>query len=120
MSDFDAEQAAAEKRQTEQRQTARDLALMHEADLRDVMSDPVGRRLIARFIGAAGIRKASFTSDPSGRADAFNEGRRDFGVKLEDQVQQVCPDLWRLMMKEHDDAVVAINKTLKSPASRLP
>ena len=98
---------------TERDERAKLAELQREEDLASVMSTPAGRRFVARLIASAGIRKGSFTPDPSGRIDAFNEGRRDFGIKLEDALVAVVPRLWDQMLSE--DRARVVNEQLMRP-----
>lgn len=65
----EAEQAKAAKR------VQRDIE-----DLKWIMRDPRGRRLMARLLERTGTMRSSFHT--SGSVMAFNEGRRDIGLFL--------------------------------------
>lgn len=69
-----------------------------EDDFRWLMRSKTGRRIIWRALGDAGVFRTSFSPDPM--LTAFNEGRRDAGLKLLAQINTLCPDLYTTMMKE--------------------
>ena len=67
-------------------------------DLRWVMSDKRGRRVVWRLLEIAGIYRLSYTGDDR---TAFNEGQRNVGLKLLAEVNQHCPAEYMEMLKEH-------------------
>ncbi len=67
-------------------------------DLKQVMSTEYGRRFIWKTLSASGVFEASFTSDPY--ITSFNEGRRNKGLELFNDVMSVCPDLYLVMAEE--------------------
>lgn len=67
-------------------------------DLKQVMSTECGRRFIWKTLSASGVFGVSFTSDPY--ITAFNEGRRNKGLELFNDVMSVCPDLYLVMAEE--------------------
>lgn len=72
-------------------------------DVRWLMSDKRGRRLIWRLFAIAGIYRTSFTGNST---TFFNEGRRDVGLHFLSDVQEACPERFLEMLKEqkeHDD-----------------
>lgn len=73
--------------------------LRDEGDLKWLMSDKRGRRVVWRLLGETGLFRSSFT----GNSETFyREGRRAVGLMLLDWVQQVSPDGYLLMMKERN------------------
>lgn len=67
-------------------------------DLRYVMQDKRGRRVIARILEMTGVDRSSFHT--SGSVMAFNEGQRNVGLKLLSQVLASSPDGYSQMMQE--------------------
>ncbi|MBN4863291.1 MULTISPECIES: hypothetical protein [Providencia] len=67
-------------------------------DLKQVMSTEYGRRFIWKTLSASGVFEVSFTSDPY--ITSFNEGRRNKGLELFNDVMSVCPDLYLVMAEE--------------------
>lgn len=63
-----------------------------------LMGDRRGRRIVWRMLSEAGVFRSSFS--PEALTIAFNEGRRDSGLKLLAQTNELCPDLYTTMMKE--------------------
>lgn len=67
-------------------------------DLKQVMSTEYGRRFIWKTLSASGVFEVSFTSDPY--ITSFNEGGRNKGLELFNDVMSVCPDLYLVMAEE--------------------
>jgi hypothetical protein len=104
--------------QLELRRKLKLAALQREADAQAVMATAAGRRFVLRMISACGLGRASYTADPHGRADAFNEGRRDVALKLEHEIAHVCPKDWQLMWSEDIAARAAEIAMQPTPANR--
>ena len=86
---------AAEKAATEQRKLAEETAI---ADFKWLMADVRGRRIVWRQLGESGVFASSF--HPTAMQMAFNEGKRNDGIKLLAKVHEHCPELYSTMMKE--------------------
>lgn len=67
-------------------------------DLKQVMNTESGRRFIWKTLSASGVFHSSFSSDPY--STAFNEGARNKGLELFNNVMSVCPDLYLVMAEE--------------------
>lgn len=67
-------------------------------DLGQVMGTEYGRRFIWKTLSSSGVFEVSFTADPY--ITAFNEGRRNKGLELFNDVMSVCPDLYLVMAEE--------------------
>lgn len=67
-------------------------------DLEQVMNTECGRRFIWKILCASGVFHSSFSSDPY--STAFNEGARNKGLELFNNLLSVCPDLYLVMAKE--------------------
>lgn len=79
-----------------------------DADLRELMKLPVGRRFAWRLLNEmAGVFAPTFT----GNSQTFHlEGRRSVGIDLMQEIQRVAPDAYALMVSERmaelaDDAL---------------
>jgi hypothetical protein len=103
MSDFDPVDIAA------QDQAAATTAAKHaleaanlEADLRWLMADLRGRRLMRRILERTAVFKTTFTGEFA--STAFREGERNIGLWLIAEVQATAPErLADLMMKDGHD-----------------
>jgi hypothetical protein len=88
-----------DKREAEER---RRIARAREiADLKWLMRSPRGRRLMWRFMTMSRTFQLSFS--PNAMQMAFNEGNRNLGLQLLDEVMTLCPELFPVMQKEHQD-----------------
>ena len=68
-------------------------------DVRHVMSTVQGRRFVWGVIADAGVFRSSFTNH-SGRM-SFNEGMRNMGLKVLDDVTEACPEQFALAQREY-------------------
>lgn len=79
-------------------------------DFKEVVSTAPGRRFMWRLINArCGVTSSSYSSDPY--ATAFGEGQRGVGIKLLNDMQEVAPEQYVVMLTEalrqqHEDAHV--------------
>ena len=78
---------------SEQRRRERELA-----DIYSILQTPGGRRFVWRYLGLCNVFKTSFNH--SGSITAFNEGSRNIGLMLLDDVNEASPDSLTVMMKE--------------------
>lgn len=69
-----------------------------EDDMRWLMGDGRGRRLVWRWLGDGGIFRPSFTGDAL--QTAFREGERNRALALLADVMQCCPEQWIRMQAE--------------------
>lgn len=68
-------------------------------DLRVVMSEPGGRRVMWGLLDRAGVYRISHTpGDPY--QTAFNEGCRNFGLPLLNDLMRLCPTEYGQMLRE--------------------
>lgn len=71
----------------------------HEADdIKWLMSNKRGRRIVFRALDRAGVWLSSFNTNAL--TMSFNEGRRNEGLRLLGQVTSLCPDRYNEMLKE--------------------
>lgn len=68
------------------------------ADFKWLMADVRGRRIVWRQLEESGVFASSY--HPTAMQMAFNEGKRNDGIKLLAKVHEHCPDLYSTMMKE--------------------
>jgi hypothetical protein len=66
-------------------------------DLRAILALESGRRFIWRYLGECGVFRSSW--EPSAKIH-FNEGRRDIGLRLLDDVMNANPQSYITMMAE--------------------
>jgi len=68
-------------------------------DLRWVMGSEMGRRFVYSNIASSGVFRSSFNTDSL--AMAFNEGRRNNGLKLLSSVIEHCYESYIKMQREN-------------------
>lgn len=66
-------------------------------DIKWVLSTPMGRRFIWRYLGECGIFRSSFVGQFQ---TFFHEGERNIGLKLLADVNDSQPEAYVIMMKE--------------------
>lgn len=71
-------------------------------DMRWLLSDRRGRRMMHRWLEHCGVWRTSF--DGTSRT-YFNEGRRDVGLMLFAEVSEAAPEAFPVMMKEAKEDV---------------
>lgn len=69
-----------------------------EADFVWLMSSKQGRRIVWRLLSQAGVFRSSFTQNAM--QTSFNEGFRNYGLRLMEQINTLCPELYSPMSKE--------------------
>lgn len=69
-------------------------------DLRWVMQDKRGRRHVWRQLQLTGVYRLSYTGD---QGTNFNEGQRNVGLRLLDEITRHCPAEYIEMLKEHQE-----------------
>ena len=62
-----------------------------------------GRRIVRRLLDQAGVYQLSYTGEAL--STAFNEGRRNHGLRLMDLVTTHCPEQYVLLLRERSDNV---------------
>ncbi len=63
-----------------------------DLDLYEVMKSELARRVLWDLIGVHGAYQSSFSSNPVEMA--FNEGQRNFAVRVIERLLRVCPELY--------------------------
>lgn len=85
--------SAEEERQRQERE---------QNDLRWVMSSKQGRRFIWRRLSRAGVFQPSFNTNNA--VMAFNEGNRNAGLEMLNEIMEACPERYTEMLNEQKDA----------------
>lgn len=93
---------AAKSREAQRKDAQRADALKADNDFRWIMADARGRRVIWQLLIEAGIYRSSFAADPA--VTAFNEGKRDAGLRLLAKLTSITPDEYLQMQKENTSA----------------
>jgi len=71
-----------------------------EDDFKWLMQSKRGRRIIWRLLEQAGVFRISFNQNSM--TMAFNEGGRNYGLKILDLVHTLTPELYPTMLKEQN------------------
>lgn len=69
------------------------------SDMQWLMGDVRGRRFVHRLLERAGIYRLTFTGDAL--SSAFNEGQRNSGLRLMNELLQHCPKRLSEMQREN-------------------
>lgn len=89
-----------QERDTQTRHERDKLALENEGvDLRWLMSNKRGRRIVWRLLDQSGVFRLSFNSNAM--TMAFAEGNRNFGNRTLSMIHALCPDQYAIMVKEN-------------------
>lgn len=70
-----------------------------EADLKWLMSNKRGRRIVWRLLDQSGVFRLSF--NPNAMQMAFAEGNRNFGNRTLALIHSLCPEQYPTMVKEN-------------------
>lgn len=73
-----------------------------------IMSVSGGRHWMHDILVSCHVFATTFTVDPY--ATAFNEGQRNIGLQLLDDIMQACPDSYILMMREANERNAATER----------
>lgn len=85
--------------------TAEEERLAREREVSDlcwVMSNKQGRRFVWRLLEKAGVFRVSFNTNNA--VMAFNEGNRNAGLQLLNDIMIACPEKHTLMLNEQKEA----------------
>ncbi len=88
-----------DKRETDARK--RVVREMEIADMKWLMSSKRGRRIMWRLLELSGPFRLSF--DPNAMKMAFNEGNRNLGNQLFNELMTLCPEMYPVMVKEQQN-----------------
>lgn len=84
----------------------------YEADLGAVLSTPQGRRVLYRLIfSVAGAESLSYTG--VNESTNFREGRRDVGLTLMRETQELHPELYLQMLSEAVIEAAEVSQRIK-------
>lgn len=78
--------------------TKEQLQQRHADDVKQVMSTVQGRRFVWGLLDQAGVFRISFTGEVN--STIFNEGNRNSGLSLFNNVLKFCPELYLKMAAE--------------------
>ena len=78
---------------------------LEQNDLRWVMNDKRGRRVVHRLLGKTGIYQLGF--DLNHAQMSFNAGMRNVGLELQSEVIEACSDRYMDMLTEQKDVADA-------------
>lgn len=67
-------------------------------DMLWVLDSPQGRRFVWRYLGITGVFRSSFTGSPE--TTHFNEGGRNIGLRLLEDINEAKPEAYLQMTKE--------------------
>ena len=101
MSNFDPTDIQAhEKAASEQEKLDRITKRQEADDIKWLMSDPRGRRIMWGLLELTGVYRSSFTGNSE---TFFREGERNVGLKLVHKIHAHCPEKYATMTKEMND-----------------
>lgn len=92
---------AQEQAQLEKEERAQIRARIEVDDLKWVMGNKRGRRVMHGILERAGVWRLSFHTNAL--TMAFNEGARNEGLAMLAKLNEHCPELYTLMLKEQKD-----------------
>ena len=92
--DLVGQEEAAEKKQKD-RKLNRDGQI---EDFKWIMSDKRGRRFMWRLLEVTGVYRTSFTGNST---TFFNEGMRNVGLIVMNEIHENCPELYETLIKEN-------------------
>jgi hypothetical protein len=69
-----------------------------ESDVRWLMGNKRGRRILWRLLDQSGVFRSSFNTNAM--AMAFAEGNRNYGLRTLAMIHALCPEQYATMMKE--------------------
>ncbi len=99
MSNYDPLDLRSQDRSKAERELRERLARENEeADLKWLMGNKRGRRVIWRLLDQAGVFRSSFNTNAM--AMSFAEGHRNYGLRILGMIHTQCPELYPTMMKE--------------------
>lgn len=108
---------AADRKAIRVKEKAARLAERERGDvIRNLMSTTHGRRYLWDKLGEAHVFATSFSSDPL--AMAFNEGERNFGLRLLNEITRWCPEQFIQAMRESNERHISDDSSASSEHSR--
>ena len=99
MSNYDPLDLRSQERSKADRELRERLARENEeADMKWLMGNKRGRRVIWRLLDQAGVFRSSFNTNAM--TMSFAEGHRNYGLRILALIHSQCPELYPTMMKE--------------------
>jgi len=99
VSNYDPLDLRSQERSKAERELRERLARENEeADIKWLMGNKRGRRVIWRLLDQAGVFRSSFNTNAM--TMSFAEGHRNYGLRILGLVHTQCPELYPTMMKE--------------------
>ena len=99
MSNYDPLDLRSQERSKAERELRERLARENEeADIKWLMGNKRGRRVIWRLLDQAGVFRSSFNTNAM--TMSFAEGHRNYGLRILALIHSQCPELYPTMMKE--------------------
>ncbi len=89
---------------TEQEQYRQQIA----DDFKQIMAAPHGRRFVSELLDHCRLYQASY--GPDERSTCFNEGRRNVGLKILADINDICPELYAVMVNERNELISRLNE----------
>ena len=106
MSNYDPLDLRSQERSKAERELRERLARENEeADIKWLMGNKRGRRIIWRLLDHAGVFRSSFNTNAMQMA--FSEGNRNFGNRTLAMIHTLCPELYPQMVKENANDRIA-------------
>lgn len=87
-----------DKLQTEQRESAEKFRAIEVEDFKWLMADKRGRRYVWRLLSLTRVFQSSFTGNSH---TFFNEGTRNVGLKILEDINSLCPERYLQMLQEN-------------------
>jgi hypothetical protein len=85
---------------------------VEDSDLKWLMSNKRGRRIVWRLLEQSGVFRLSFNTNAM--TMAFAEGNRNFGNRTLAQIHSLCPELYPVLVKENSANVRATTETAET------
>lgn len=102
MSSYDPLDLRGQERSKAERELRERLAReAEESDVKWLMSNKRGRRVVWRLLDQAGVFRSSFNTNAMSMA--FAEGNRNYGLRMLAMIHALCPEQYPAMMKEQTD-----------------
>jgi len=99
VSNYDPLDLRSQERSKAERELRERLARENEeADIKWLMGNKRGRRVIWRLLDQAGVFRSSFNTNAM--TMSFAEGHRNYGLRILGMIHTQCPELYPTMMKE--------------------
>jgi hypothetical protein len=106
MSDYDPLDLRGQEFSKSEKEVRDKIALENEqADIKWLMGNKRGRRVVWRLLNQSGVFRLSFNTNAMQMA--FAEGNRNFGNRTLSMIHLLCPELYPVMVKEQQNDRIA-------------